>query len=342
MAKAKIDIKKLFTSIKNSDKVLSNDKYQIVSFSYDYDRAIKKYELTTSDKSLLNNICDTLYGFLIETKKTRNKYRVGIWLPVDTELVFDEYDRSTEAKELFKSIYRISEKKVKLNYKYGKNEDDIIEISGDIDNNFKMNKLHYWFDMIDNDSKCDQENKDRVKDKLVFLHEITYHPDNISIMPVSGGMNNIKADLGFDRIDTFLYCLQQYYNGLDSIFLNHGFPRMPYTHPRNDLKKFLDSFGEGEEGLYNYCQKVYHVSDKEFVKRLCESGKKAILNTEDIDDYLNLVIIFMARKAEYYKNSDNEIKTAYQKMIKTLYDIQGKEYINSFTGTDDYRCYCQI
>ena len=112
-----------------------------------------------------------------------------------------------------------------------------------------MNKLKYWFDIIDNDRNCNKETKDSVRDNLLFLHEITYTPDNISIMPVSGGMNNIKEKLGFDRIDTFLYCLQQYYKGVDSIFLNHGHQKMPYTSYRNNLKNYLDGFGEGKEGL---------------------------------------------------------------------------------------------
>ena len=44
---------------------------------------------------------------------------------------------------------------------------------------------------------------------------LTYHPNNLSMMPVNGGMNILKQSLGCDRLDTFVFTLSMYYSGAD-------------------------------------------------------------------------------------------------------------------------------
>ena len=154
-------------------------------------------------------------------------------------------------------------------------------------------------------------------------------------MPVSGGMNNFKESIGFDRIDTFLYALNLYYEDkADSFILNYGQINPANSTLKKNLKDYLDSFRD----IYSYCSKIYHIDDKKFIDELCDNGKKAILTANDIDKYLELATKFWQKKEEFYKNSNSDVKTNYQKMIKKHCKIIGKEYINSFTGTTDYHC----
>jgi hypothetical protein len=154
-------------------------------------------------------------------------------------------------------------------------------------------------------------------------------------MPVYGGMNNFKESIGFDRIDTFLFALKQYYEqGVTSIILNYGQIKPAKSTLKKILKDYLDSFG----GIYNYCSEIYHINDKKFIDELCDNGKKAILTASDIDKYIELATMFWKNKVEFYNNSKSIVKTYYQKMIKEHCKIIRKEYYNSFTGTTDYHC----
>ncbi len=291
-----------------------------------------KCELEIKTKRELNKLCDSYYGYCI--KETKECWIVEVLLPRSGELYFDEYDRSPDAFNLFKSIYREDLTEDKEGWKYHYIENKSIAISGDIDINFKMRTLHSWYELIDHDLKY-KGDKNNLKNILNRYHDLTYTPQNISLMPVSGGLNNFKESIGFDRIDTFLYALNLYYEDkTDSFILNYGQINPANSTLKRILKDYLDSFG----GIYNYCSKIYHIDDKKFIDELCDNGKKAILTASDIDKYIELATKFWQKKEEFYKNSKNGVRTNYQKMIKEHCKKIGKEYINSFTGTTDYHC----
>ena len=60
---------------------------------------------------------------------------------------------------------------------------------------------------------------ERLKDSLGVMR---YSPMNISILPKTGGLNNIKQSLGNDRFDTFAYFMNQYYEGIKVPIINAG------------------------------------------------------------------------------------------------------------------------
>lgn len=319
-------IKEYLTNVKLDQVILKNAD---ISENVDYIKC--EFEITT--KRELNMICDSYYGYYIE--ESEDSWKVGILLPKSGQLFFDEYDRSPDAFNLFKSIYGDALTEDKEGWKYRYIENKSIAISGDIDINFKMRTLRSWFEIIDNDPNY-KEDKDSIKNKLWGYHDLTYTPQNISLMPVSGGMNNFKENIGFDRIDTFLFALKLYYEDkVDSIILNYGQINPANSTLKKNLKGYLDSFGS----VYNYCSEIYHIDDKKFIDNLCKNGKKAILSVEDIEKYLKLATGFWKKKEDFYRESQNsDVKTNYQKMIKKHCEIIGNDYINTFNVSNDYHC----
>lgn len=303
-----------------------------------------KYSIYIADK-----ISNSFYGYFI--KKDNIGYHVGCTLPKTGDLFEDEYDRCQDAIALYSKVYEkaISECKINeadlnkgiRNFKFQGNKS--IEVSGDIDFNFKMKHVRYFIDIIDNGkSEMAETQKTDLKNRLIGLHNLTYHPDNISLLPRTGALNNIKKSLGNDRLDTFLFALKIYYEeGITSFILSGaGGMNPPFIANRNELKEFLDSFNCGSnnsESIYNYCKQMYHI-EKELVNDLCSSGSKPIDTPERVDKYLKLVRSFWAQKQEFYRKSNNEVKSQYQKMIKIITEARGLEYYNYFTGTKDWNC----
>ena len=72
---------------------------------------------------------------------------------------------------------------------------------------------------------------------------------NISLMPQTGNLQITKKGIGNDRVDTFIWALDSYYNDETSLlFNNSSFNNTSY------LKEYLDLFrtDQKEETIYNY------------------------------------------------------------------------------------------
>lgn len=197
--------------------------------------------------------------------------------------------------------------------------------------------MRYFQDVVVNgNSKMNFEEKKNLNNIILRYNDLTYTPCNISLLPVPGGLNNIKKALGNDRLDTFLFTLKLYYDEeYTSLILSASAGSSPpFIKNRNALKEFLDSFGS----IYNYCEKMYHINDKDVVNTLCESGSKPIDTAERVKYYLELATQFWGNKYEFYKKADKNTRTQYQKMIKNIMESRGKRYINSFNGSNNYIC----
>lgn len=276
-------------------------------------------------------ISDSFYGYII--RKEKSKYLIGCTLPIEGPFFTGEYDRSEAAFKLYKEVYGeklVVGDKSKRQFEFEKGKNGFIEVEGDIDFNFKMNHITSFTDIIDNGiSNMKDEEKSDLKNRLLKMHKFTYHPNNISLMPVKGALNNIKRNLGNDRLDTFLLALKLYYEeGITSLILSApGGPKMPCITNKNNLKNFLDSFKDEKDksqSIYKYCEQIYHI-DSKLVDDLCLSGKKPIDTPERVLEYIELVCKFWEKKEKYYRNSSKEIKSIYEEMIKEFIEIRGKE-----------------
>lgn len=321
-------------------EVLNIKEDKIIEIKYKKENNYINYEVEMKiSKWEWNRILDCYYGSFLTEKK--DSYIMGFVLPLHDKIYNSEYDRSKEAFEFYVSVYDNKIECINNKYYYRFGEKSIIEIKGDIDINFKMQKINYFFDILDNVESKSRININKLKNELWKCHERMYEPLNISIMPTSGGLNVLKQTLGFDRLDVFFHALKQYYvEGVSSYIFNFGRNNMAYSELRTALKNFLDSFNcndDKKQAIYKFCKEIYHIENKKLVDEMCDFGAKAILCPDDIKNYMKLVSKYWRTKEQYYKKSNNRIKTAYQKMLQQVCHLKGKEYINTFTNQKD--CY---
>ncbi len=125
---------------------------------------------------------------------------------------------------------------------------------------------------------------------------------NMSILPKTGALNNAKKGLGFDRMDTFIWALSLYYykdRDMKALILNNGATLNMGIMNRLTLKDFLDSYNS----VYDLCRDLYGISRK-LVRRMIESGPKAVTNIDDLKDYVLLAIDFWRERAKTYRKLD--------------------------------------
>jgi hypothetical protein len=144
---------------------------------------------------------------------------------------------------------------------------------------------------------------------------------NFSIMAATGGMNNFKGSNPFDRLDTFVYHLNQYFTvNAQLIFSDSGRNMEP-------LRNFLDTFDD----VYDYCKKIYFINDKKFVERIIYEGKMPLEKPEDVIRYMKLAKDFWSKKQKVWNEmklnygypdmNDNHTKPAKQVIcLSTLFD----------------------
>lgn len=125
---------------------------------------------------------------------------------------------------------------------------------------------------------------------------------NLSILPVTGGLNNLKGSLYFDdngfikfskdkesgkqldRFDTFIFVVNEYYKNKNELLLSYS----KNTVTEKCLIAFLDTFND----VYDFCNKLYQLYDRKFIDILIENGKKDIITIDDVERYCLLALIF--------------------------------------------------
>lgn len=221
-----------------------------------------------------------------------------------------EYDGADLAWQLYKARYRDNlkierlENKNKNNtdrlyveeyFKHGEKKSYKMIFSGDIDFNFSRKGLNGQsrYDIFKKLLKNNKECIERLDDYMKNKH---HSEENISIMPSTGNLQNVKQGIGNDRLDTFVWALNEYYNNNSNLLFNHSTKEnMPA------LSSFLELFID----IYDYCKTIYHI-EEELVDDLIKSGSKAIDSEERVKRYMDLADRFWKSKKKAYKNFFNE------------------------------------
>lgn len=273
-------------------------------------------------------------------KNNSKEFTASILLPTkENDLIFDEYDMSPNAKELYKKTFvNLTEnEKGILNYAYRKTEN--IECSGDIIFNFKTTKIEPLKKIIDEDNfEDDKEYKEYVKNLLDVCRKVFRAPENITVLPKKGGLNNIKQNIGNDRFDVFITAVKLYYEGHESIILDN-YNCTPQCRP--NLQNFLNSFGKGSDGFYNFVKTIYHIDNTQFVDKICVLGKTTINSTISIHKYIMLAYRYWILMSEFYANNENTF-TTYKKFsnkniyIEFLNYIIDEQYLKYTKKIDDW------
>jgi len=179
-------------------------------------------------------------------------------------------------------------------------------LGGECDFNFNNYKKKEFEKLIETAS-----NKKKLKEQLEECHLMHYNKLNFSIMLRTGGMNNFKGQVyfeegnikykkgewhkyAFDRLDTFIYCLNEFFEGTENSLILDGstFTNRPY------LKRFLETF----ENIYDYCRIIYFIDEVRFVDELIKNGNKPIETVDDLKQYMDLAIKFWEIKRNNIKS----------------------------------------
>ena len=310
-------------SVEEIDKIIQVDKDEYKEYKPKEIEGFGWYILKCKNRKWAEKISDSLYGWWICEDKTY--FVLGCGLPNTGQLLIEEYDKGEDAVELLSTIYNQENSKGIII-----DNNDIcvkgvrIEASSDTDINFKRNKIRYYEDIVDSNSgEMDMIQIENLKRQLNVLNHLTYTPTNISLMPRTAGLNNIKQNWGNDRIDTFIYMLDLYYKGNRSIILDAGRRTRGIISykARNQLALYLDSFSD----IYDYCEKIYHI-DKVLVDIMLQTGGMGLECAEMVDIYVSIANAFWNQKLIFYKNHPSkDVREKYLKMINTLRVAHGSK-----------------
>lgn len=222
--------------------------------------------------------------------KTEYDSKIYIWENVYKIIYKDNLEFPEDANYKWQRRYIIESY-----FKYKGKKSKRMIFSGETDFNFKTSKRNkrgkrYLCDEFYKIIK-EEENKEKAQKVKVLLDDCkTYTKWNVSIMPCTGSLQSIKQGVGRDRLDTFIWCLDQHYKG-NSLLFNHCAAK--YI---SELKSFLELF----DSVYDYCKCIYHINN-ELVDHLIYSGAKPIDNIVRIQEYVILANKFWHQKKYYLK-----------------------------------------
>lgn len=270
---------------------------------------------------LQNKIEDTL-GILNELKQD-NYITKKIPQVLETQLFNGEEkefdpDSSPEAWDYFK-VFSGEIKDLNWNGKRLIWERKTIDIAGDCSFNFNDNKMESFKKM---------KLEDLQKLKLEVCQKMHHNLLNFDLIPVTGGMNNLKGNLKYDkenkilvhdlgrpsknmhdRLDTFVtfidYSLKKRnelkqnipcIKEIGEFFSNSIFTTSLKGENFGVLYDFMDNY----EDVYTYCKGFYNIDSKSFIDKLVASGKKPIKDAESLNDYMDLAIDYWILKGKTF------------------------------------------
>ncbi|MCJ0544033.1 hypothetical protein MMJ53_07335 [Enterococcus cecorum] len=243
------------------------------------------------------------------------------------ETEFDP-DSSPEAWDYFK-VFSGEIKDLNLNSKRLIWKSETIDIAGDCSFNFNNNKMKSFKEMMESFEEIKLED---LQKKLKVCQKMHHNLLNFDLIPVTGGMNNLKGNLKYvqenkilvhdlgrpsenmhDRLDTFVTFIDYSLKKRNELKQN-----IPYTKEIiKDTGKFLSNsifttslkgenfevlydFMDNYENVYTYCKKFYNIDSISFIDRLVKSGKKPINNAESLNNYMDLAIDYWILKGETF------------------------------------------
>lgn len=185
-----------------------------------------------------------------------------------------------------------------------------IGIGGDCSFNFNEKKIKYfWDEKVYKDKKVTPELKNIMYSLLKDCSEMHYSIFNFSLMPTTGGLNNVKGRGNTDQFDSFISRLNDYYRTAPEEKEKHAIltgVSIKYKDSILALKYFLDhQIGT----LENYCQLFYHIDiNAEKWNELLTP--KNIEDCKSLLEYIELAVEFWEIQAKNYisQSGNNSLK----------------------------------
>lgn len=196
-------------------------------------------------------------------------------------------------------------------------------LGGETDFNFNKKKYDKLKKIINESNSCDDEYR---YDALILLDKckgMHHSLLNFSLMQCMGNLQTFKNEgliktkepmryEELDRLDTFVYYLNDYYNiakekRYESLLVERQKTRKvgKNTISRKNidtLVEYLNSF----DNIENYCDNIYFLKKEEknnidFIQRLIKLGEKPLCSIVEIVEYMKLAIEFWERKQKYFE-----------------------------------------
>ena len=238
-----------------------------------------------------------------------------------------EYDSDEKAWEYYENKYtkisidkttkKIGKFRISYECTAEVDEDKLrCEMAGDCVFNFNENKYDKLLNIINQSNNNDK--KDYALTLLNRCKDKHHSRQNIALMPVAGGMNNLKGSIYYmmetqefkihmtgrfpnsmlDRPDTFIIYLDNFFDMKQSIHLND------LSDPVKMIGKFLANsiftksflgfnftelydFMASFDSTVRFCELFYQI-DKEFVKKMRICGKEPINSIDRLISYMEL------------------------------------------------------
>jgi hypothetical protein len=199
---------------------------------------------------------------------------------------------------------------------YNESSPFVVQFGGDCDFNFNWKKYNNFKNIILKDGT----RLDLIA-KLNELHAAHSTLKNFSLMPATGGMNNFKGKGNDDRLDTFVYVLNEHFLGKTTKIIDYakgmyrGWKGMTDDekntqkeiygkHLSNYLGKFVID-DDRENAIYQYCEKIYFIKinldnpddeGKKLVDDLIKNGKEPITDINILAKHMELAEKFWEMK----------------------------------------------
>lgn len=172
-----------------------------------------------------------------------------------------------------------------------------LRLSGETDFNFNMRQFHFLNSLLLMDEG--KVERDEYLSLLKKCSEMHHTLANFSLMQSMGNLQRFKGSRCNDRLDQFIYYLHTYYETDE----NERGNREIATNASDANRPYLQSYLNRFKDIYDYCEKVYFISDKKFVERLIENGALPIRTANDGIRYMQLAITFWEKKEMYFHRS---------------------------------------
>lgn len=252
----------------------------------------------------------------------------------------EEFDTSELAFLTYKVFYddnfvlnKFNDKKSRKYFELKLGE-DVVKISGETDFNFGKG----WSNTVENKYKGLLNNKNSPKNYIEMYKKqlerckVLYKSIlNVSLMPQTGNLQSAKKGIGNDRLDTYVWALNSFYEGETSLLFNYATCKNMEV-----LEKYLNLFRKNydDDPIYNYCSKIYGIN-KNLVDELILSGKKAINNPGRVMEYMKLAYRFWCQKLGHINKMMNEKKDILSKEEKIIINRELKKVENELENWYD-------
>lgn len=174
-------------------------------------------------------------------------------------------------------------------------------VGGECDFNFNEGKKTRFEKIIKNDSNAAEESKNEALEKLDECAKMHHNLLNFSLMQAMGDLQGVKGedefdgfDRRFDRFDTFVWKLSEYYSKKSKEVLK----KAKNEGNRNALCEYLDGF----KNIYDYCKQVYFIDDQSFIDEVIRQGQLPITNCDNVKRYMSLAQDYWRIKYEYIQH----------------------------------------